>query len=63
MKKRHGLVLSRKLNETIKIGNDIVISIAYINGKRVGLAINAPDEINIVRGEVSAKNKVTEAVA
>lgn len=63
MKKGHGLVLSRKLNETIKIGNDIVITIAYINGKRVGLAINAPDEINIVRGEVSAKHKVTEAVA
>lgn len=46
------LVLSRKLSETIKIGDDIEISVLSIEGDQVKLGIQAPQTIDIHRGEV-----------
>lgn len=49
------LVLTRKLGETIKIGDNILIT--YLGGKcnQVRLGIDAPEEINIVRTEIIGK--------
>jgi carbon storage regulator len=46
------LVLSRKLNETIIINNDIKITIVSFNNGKVQLGIDAPQEIRILRGEL-----------
>ncbi|KLU65881.1 hypothetical protein DEAC_c19170 [Desulfosporosinus acididurans] len=46
------LVLTRKLNETIKIGDDIEITVVAISGDNVRLGIEAPREIRILRSEV-----------
>jgi carbon storage regulator len=46
------LILSRKETEQIVIGDGIVITIERISGKRVSVSITAPDEVNIVRGEL-----------
>ena len=46
------LVLTRKLGETIVIGDDIVIKVVDIHGKQIRLGIDAPNEISICRGEV-----------
>ena len=46
------LVLSRKTNERIRIGNDITIVVSQIKGNRVTLAIEAPDGVRILRGEL-----------
>jgi carbon storage regulator len=46
------LVLSRRETESILIGDDIIVTIERINGKRVSVSITAPDEVNIVRGEL-----------
>jgi len=58
------LVLSRKAGETIYIGEDIEIVISEVKGEQVKIAIRAPRNIDIIRGElrqdVSASN--TEAV-
>lgn len=48
------LVLSRHEQETIRIGDDIVISIQRISGNRVVVGIEAPREVRIVRGELLA---------
>jgi carbon storage regulator len=45
------LVLARRINESIKIGEDIVIKIAEIQGSQVKLAISAPAEYKISRVE------------
>jgi len=47
------LVLSRKLGERLVIGDDIVLIVNKIAGNRVTLAIEAPNHIRIVRGELS----------
>ena len=46
------LVLSRKLNESIQIGNQIVVTVLQIFGNKVRLGISAPKEILVLRGEL-----------
>ena len=46
------LVLSRKINQTICIGKDIVIRVVKINGSTIRLGIDAPGNVEILRGEL-----------
>jgi carbon storage regulator len=46
------LILTRKLNETIMIGDKIEISVIEIKGDHVKLGINAPQNIKVYRQEV-----------
>ncbi len=46
------LVLSRKTNESIMIGDDIEVSIIEITGKSIKLGIEAPKNIVVHRKEV-----------
>jgi carbon storage regulator len=46
------LVLSRQRDESIMIGDNIVITIVDIRGDKVRLGINAPAEIPVHRQEV-----------
>ena len=58
------LVLSRKLGETIKIGDDIVITIVDIDNVKVRVGIEAPKSVTVHRLEVAQaieKNQVNQA--
>ncbi len=46
------LVLSRKRNEQLVIGDSIVVTVVEIRGDKVRLAIEAPREIPVHRREV-----------
>lgn len=46
------LVLSRKKNESIVIGEGIVITIVEVGGSRVRLGIDAPADVSVNREEV-----------
>ncbi len=46
------LILTRKLNESITIGDSIEVSVIEIKGDQVKLGINAPREIKVFRKEV-----------
>jgi carbon storage regulator len=46
------LVLTRRAEEKIKIGDNIIISILGIEGANVKIGIDAPKEITILRMEV-----------
>lgn len=57
------LVLSRKANESIQIGDDITVEIRRVTGNRVTIAINAPREVRILRGELERAAKEFEVDA
>ena len=49
------LVLSRMNNESIVIGDDIVITVVEIRGDKVRLGVDAPREVPVHRREVYAR--------
>ncbi|MGE5680009.1 MAG: carbon storage regulator CsrA [Bacillota bacterium] len=51
------LILSRKLNEEIRISADIVIKIVSLSETQVKIGIEAPGDVKILRGEVYEKIK------
>src|SRR5271165_6829939 len=52
LKERPMLVLSRKLNESIVINYDIVVTVLGVQGDRVRLGLEAPGEIPVHRQEL-----------
>ena len=46
------LVLSRKNGERIHIGDNIFIEVRRVAGSRVTLAVNAPRDLRVLRGEL-----------
>ena len=46
------LVLTRRLGEEIRVGDDIRIKVASIRGSRVRIAIEAPKGLSIQRQEI-----------
>ena len=53
------LVLSRKVGETIWIGEDVEIVITEIKGDQMKLGIKAPRNIEVIRGEL--RNEVSQS--
>jgi carbon storage regulator len=51
------LVLTRKVDESINIGDDIVIKVIEVNGLNVRLGIEAPKNVRVFRKEVYDKIK------
>lgn len=49
------LILTRKLGESITIGDDIKVSVLGIHGRQVRLGIDAPQEVVVHREEVYVK--------
>lgn len=49
------LILTRKLSEKIVIGDDVIIEVRRIEGNKVRIAIKAPRETRILRGELLPK--------
>ena len=46
------LVLSRKKNQTIRIGDDIILKVIDVSGGIVRLGFEAPDDVSILRSEL-----------
>ena len=46
------LVLGRKTNESILIGDDVEITVLAVDGDRVKIGIKAPDSVRILRQEL-----------
>jgi carbon storage regulator len=57
------LVLTRKINEALKIGEDVTVTVLSIDGDRIRLGIEAPDEIRIVRKELLEEIQETNQLA
>jgi carbon storage regulator len=49
------LILTRKVGESVAIGDDIQISVVEIKGTQVKLGIRAPREVSVHRQEIYLK--------
>lgn len=57
------LILTRNIGETIRIGDDIEISVADVRGGAVRLSIKAPREVRVFREEVYQRVQSANEVA
>jgi carbon storage regulator CsrA len=55
------LVLTRKYQEKIRIGDNITITVLRTKGKAVRLGIEAPADVPVIRGELSFESAADEA--
>lgn len=51
------LILTRRLNETIMIGNDVMVTVLGVKGSQVRLGVNAPKEVAVHREEIYERIK------
>lgn len=51
------LVLTRRINERIVIGENIVVTVLEVHGDQVRLGIDAPREIKVFREEVLTRDQ------
>jgi len=57
------LILSRKTDQSIKIGEDITITIIEIRGDQVKIGVEAPKNVKVFRQEVFNAIKSENAAA
>lgn len=57
------LVLTRKPEEQIRIGDDIVITIVRVKGNTVRIGVEAPKGVRVIRAELEEKPNESEAVS
>ena len=57
------LVITRKLNEGIMIGDDVELTILEISKDRVKIGINAPKEVKVFRTELKTLRQTNEQSA
>ena len=46
------LVLTRKINQSICLGDDIKVTVLSVEGDRVSLGVEAPREVRVFRSEL-----------
>jgi carbon storage regulator CsrA len=51
------LVLTRKFQQQIKIGDQITVTILRVKGQTVRVGIDAPREVRVVRGELPPEDQ------
>jgi carbon storage regulator len=54
------LILSRKVGETLMIGDDITLTVMEVKGGQIRLGINAPKNVKVHREEVFLRIKESE---
>ena len=46
------LILTRKVQETVCIGDDITVTVLEVRGNHVRLGLTAPEDVDILREEI-----------
>jgi len=49
------LILTRKVNETLMVGDDVSVTVLGIKGGQIRIGINAPRDVGVHRQEVYEK--------
>jgi carbon storage regulator len=51
------LVLTRSINESLKIGPDVTVTVLGVSGSQIRIGIEAPKSIIVLREEVAKRTK------
>ena len=51
------LILTRRVGETVVIGEDITVTVLGVKGNQVRLGVNAPREVTVHRDEIFERIK------
>jgi carbon storage regulator len=51
------LILTRRAGESVRIGEDIEVTVMAVNGSQVRIGINAPREIAVDREEIAERKR------
>lgn len=57
------LILTRRLGERIKIGDDIDITVLGIRGQQVKLGVDAPTDVVVHREEIYNKIRIEQLLS
>lgn len=56
------LVLSRKLNEKIRLGDEITVTVLRVSGNTIRLGIDAPRDVRVLRGELEPRDEAKSSL-
>ena len=57
------LILTRRINETLNIGDDVQVTVLGIKGNQVRIGINAPRDVPVHREEIYQRIKREERMS
>ena len=57
------LILSRKKNESVQIGDLVSVTVTRVAGNKVRLGVVAPDNMQVLRLELRARQIANEAAS
>jgi carbon storage regulator len=46
------LILTRRVGETVMVGNDVTVTIVGVKGNQIRIGINAPKDVSVHREEI-----------
>jgi carbon storage regulator len=55
------LILTRRVNESLRVGDDVTVTVVAINGNQVRIGINAPKDVAVHREEIYEKVQAEKA--
>jgi carbon storage regulator len=55
------LILTRKMGETIMIGDNITVTVLGVSGSQIRIGINAPTDVSVHREEIYRRIEAEKA--